>query len=346
MPEVKPLISVIVLNWNGRKLIEELMPNWLRYTADERVVFYLADNNSEDDSLAFVKAHYPDVKVMTFPVNYGFADGYNQAIRLIDTPYVMLLNSDAALSEGWLDEPLSLLASDQDIVAVQPKIRAYFEPEKFEYAGAVGGFIDRWGYPYCMGRILDEVEYDKGQYDSSSVEIFWASGAAMIIRTEAYLEVGGLDHRFFAHQEEIDLCWRLKARGMRIVNAPSSVVYHMGGATLDMKSPRKTYLNYRNNLLMLYKNLPKSKLRKVMMMRVLLDYMSILVFIIKGEIALAKAAYQARRDFRVMKKDFVGDRAENLSFTKELCPKGIVGLSIVWQFFVRKHKHYTDLPRQ
>ena len=251
-------IAVIVLNWNGRDLLEQFLPSWIEHTPD-RAELIIVDNGSTDDSVAFVQSHYPEVAILCFDENYGYAEGYNRAIQALDYPIVVLLNSDASLSAGWLDEPLRLLGEHSDVVAIQPTIRAYHEPSRYEYAGAAGGYIDALGYPFCRGRIFDTLEYDEGQ-SATVAEIFWASGACLIVRRSAYLEVGGLDGGFFAHQEEIDLSWRLNARGYRILHAPSSIVYHVGGGTLSAESPRKVFLNFRNNLLMLYKNLPAPRL--------------------------------------------------------------------------------------
>ena len=227
-PTTHAEVAVLVLNWNGRSLLETFLPSWVQHTpagADLIIV----DNGSTDDSVAFVREHYPEVRLHLFTENHGFAAGYNKAIAELDYKTVVLLNSDVELSRGWLDEPLRLLDSDPTIAAVQPTIRAQRDPKSFEYAGAAGGFIDSLGYPFCRGRLFGTLEEDHGQY-ANPTDLFWASGACLIIRRDVYLEVGGLDTVFFAHQEEIDLCWRLNARGHRIAFAPTSVVYHVGGA--------------------------------------------------------------------------------------------------------------------
>ena len=242
-------VAVLVLNWNGLELLRSFLPSWVKFTPEEADLIII-DNGSTDGSVAFVREHYPEVKLVAFSENYGFAAGYNKAIAELDYKTVVLLNSDVELSDGWLREPLELLASDPSITAVQPTIRAQRSPQDFEYAGAAGGYIDSLGYPFCRGRILSVLEQDQGQY-STPADLFWASGACLIIRRAAYLEAGGLDPVFFAHQEEIDLCWRLLARGGRIVYAPSATVYHVGGASLSAESPRKVFLNFRNNLLMI-----------------------------------------------------------------------------------------------
>lgn len=338
-------VAVIVLNWNGRKLLEEFMPSWTQYTPQDVAELILVDNGSDDDSVAFMHEHYPDVKLIDYDQNYGFAEGYNRAVQSVKHPIVVLLNSDAALSQDWLSQPLQLLHSDKRIAAVQPKIRACRNPEYFEYAGGAGGFIDRLGYPFCRGRIFDTVEKDQGQYDDVT-DIFWASGACLIIRRDVYIECGGLDARFFAHQEEIDLCWRINSRGYRIVYAPSSVVYHVGGASLDMNSPRKCYLNFRNNLVMLYKNIPSDKLRRVLSRRFFLDYMSAVMFLLKGNTANFKAVLKARKDFMAMRSTFRLARKENLAATKQSQPRAIAPFCIVSQYYLLRRNTFSQLPHK
>ncbi len=333
-----PRLAVIVLNWNGRELLEKLMPNWVSQTSDPEVELIIADNHSDDDSLAFLDKHYPDVRQIRLDDNLGFAEGYNRVIAQVNAPYTLLLNSDAALENGWADEPLHLLDGDRSIAAVQPKIRSYFHPEQFEYAGAGGGFMDRWGYPYCRGRIFDTVETDWGQYDHASQDIFWASGAALFVRTSDYLEMGGLDARFFAHQEEIDLCWRFKARAKRVVFSAQSIVYHMGGASLGVNDPRKAYLNFRNNLLMLYKNLPEKEYHKVMFVRFGLDILAALMAWIKGDKRQSKAILKARKDFHSMRHEFRKSRKENIAATLIDHPHGWHCHSIVWQYYALGRK--------
>jgi hypothetical protein len=305
--------AVVILNWNGEKLLKQFLPTVVKNTPKDLAEIIVADNGSTDDSLSYVKESFPEesVKIIRLDRNYGFAEGYNKALEQVDNEFVVLLNSDVAVSEGWLNEPLRILDSQPDVAAVQPKILSERNHEYFEYAGAAGGLMDMYGYPYCHGRILGKVEKDCGQYDTE-VYIFWATGACMIIRNAVYKKVGGLDSEFFAHQEEIDLCWRLRSRGYRIVYAPSSVVYHVGGGMLSYESPRKTFLNFRNNLLMLYKNLPENRLNKVMRVRFVLDYMAAIKFLLTGHIANAKAVWEARREYKRMLPSFVSKREENL----------------------------------
>lgn len=241
--------AVVILNWNGRKLLEQYLPSVVERTPNAEVI--VADNGSTDDSLVWLRMHYPEVKTITLDKNYGFAGGYNRALRDVDADYVVLLNSDVEVTVGWLEPLVEVLDKSADVAVVAPKLRSVTEPQRFEYAGAAGGFIDYLGYPFCRGRILSTVEEDCGQYDDCR-DIFWASGAAMCCRREVFLAVGGFDEDFFAHMEEIDLQWRMQLAGWRIAVEPRSVVYHLGGGTLPA-SPNKIFLNHRNNLAMLMK---------------------------------------------------------------------------------------------
>lgn len=333
--------AVIILNWNGRKMLEEFLPSLIAHTPRQSARLIVADNGSTDDSVEFLRCQYPQVELILFPENYGFTEGYNRAIAQTECDCVVLLNSDVEVSEGWLDAPLALLQERSDVAAVQPKIRALRDKHAFEYAGAAGGYVDRWGYPFCRGRIFDAVETDTGQYDDIA-EVFWASGAALFIRRQVYMAVGGLDPRFFAHQEEIDLCWRLHSRGWRIAVAPSSTVFHLGGGSLDMKNPRKVYLNFRNNLLMLYKNLPETALKPTMRIRALLDFLSAMVFLLTGKFRHMQAVVRARRDFRRMRPDFSASRSENLLLGS--IPAPMKPYSIVFQFYIRRRKIFSRLP--
>ena len=259
-------VAVVILNWNGEALLEQFLPSVIAHTPPEQADVIVADNGSTDGSIPMLRAKFPDVRLIQFSRNYGFAEGYNRAMAETEADYVVLLNSDVEVTPGWLDEPIDMLDANERMAAVQPKILAYADRQRFEYAGAAGGWIDSYGYPFCRGRILHITETDTGQYDTPT-DIFWASGACAVMRRSAYLHVGGLDAAFFAHQEEIDLCWRLKARGYRICYAPHSTVYHVGGATLHAENPRKTFLNFHNNLLMIYKNMSERTLSCVMRRR-------------------------------------------------------------------------------
>lgn len=306
--------AIVILNWNGAQMLRRFLPSVVAHTPAGSARVIVADNGSTDDSLAVLAAEFPDVEVVTLDKNYGFAEGYNQALRRVGEGYdsYLLLNSDVEVPEGWLQPMLDYMENHPDVAACQPKLRAHHTPTHFEYAGAAGGYIDSLGYPFCRGRIFDTVEADGGQYDQVA-DIFWATGAALLIRSAVYWEVGGLDGRFFAHQEEIDLCWRLRSRAYRIVCVPQSVVYHLGGGTLPKENPRKTFLNFRNNLLLLYKNLPQRRLRTVFFLRFWLDALASLVFLLKGEGRSFLAVWRARREFRRIRQDFAADRIANLA---------------------------------
>ena len=295
-------LAVIILNWNGRKLLEQFLPVASRYSITEDADLIVADNGSTDDSVEWVKAHHPEVKVLGFSENYGFAEGYNKAIKQTQYKYTILLNSDVEVSEGWTRPLLDFMRRNSDVGALQPKIRSWKERTKFEYAGAAGGYLDKLGYPYCRGRLFDSIEEDHGQYDGKVVDICWASGAALMVRTDIYLKVGGLDARFFAHMEEIDLCCRIHGAGYRVVTVPDAMVFHVGGASLAQGNPKKTYLNFRNNLLLLHKNMPIKEGRKKLFIRRLYDTLAWGMFMLKFDFKNANAVLKAHNDFRKMKK--------------------------------------------
>lgn len=263
-------IAVVILNWNGCDMLRSFLPSVVRFSEVDGAVVYVADNGSTDASVAMLRREFPSVHLILLEENHGFADGYNLALKQVEAEYVVLLNSDVEVTEHWLVPLAEYMDAYPETAACQPKIRSWRNKGQFEYAGAAGGFIDRYGYPFCRGRIMGVVEEDKGQYDTV-IPIFWATGAALFIRLADYREAGGLDGRFFAHMEEIDLCWRLRARGRQLACIPQSVVFHVGGATLKKENPRKTFLNFRNNLVMLYKNLPQEDLASVMRVRAVLD---------------------------------------------------------------------------
>ena len=295
-------LAVIILNWNGRKLLEQFLPVASRYSITEDADLIVADNGSTDDSVEWVKAHHPEVKVLSFSENYGFAEGYNKAIQQTQYKYTILLNSDVEVTEDWTRPLLDFIRRNSDVGALQPKIRSWKERIKFEYAGAAGGYLDKLGYPYCRGRLFDSIEEDHGQYDGKVVDICWASGAALMVRTDIYLKVGGLDARFFAHMEEIDLCCRIHGAGYRVVAVPDAMVFHVGGASLAQGNPKKTYLNFRNNLLLLHKNMPIKEGRKKLFIRRLYDTLAWGMFMLKFDFKNANAVLKAHNDFRKMKK--------------------------------------------
>lgn len=295
-------LAVIILNWNGREMMEKFLPSVVENTRGEDVSVIVADNGSTDDSVAWLRSNFPAVPVIEFAENYGFAGGYDRAVREVDAEYTLLLNSDVETPPGWWQPLLSFMERHPEAGAVQPKIRSFRNRQLFEHAGAAGGLLDRMGYPYARGRVLSKVEKDSGQYDvSDGRQIAWASGAAMLVRTKAYYEAGGLDQEFFAHMEEIDLCWRMMLKGYKIFVVTDSVVYHYGGGSLAYGNPRKTYLNFRNNLLMLYKNLPEKKGRGKLFRRRLADTLGFFFFLFKGQFRDARAVIKAHNDFRRMK---------------------------------------------
>ena len=324
-------LSVVILNWNGVGMLQKFLPKVVEYSAMEGVEVCVADNGSTDESVAWLKAHCPDVRLIVLDKNYGFADGYNKALQQVEAEYVVLLNSDVEVTPHWLKPLVEYMDAHPGVAACQPKIRSERNKEYFEYAGAAGGYLDKYGYPFCRGRIFSVVEKDKGQYNTIQ-PIFWATGAALFIRLKDYREAGGLDGRFFAHMEEIDLCWRLRSRGRGIVCIPQSVVYHVGAATLKKENPRKTFLNFRNNLLMLYKNLPEKDLKHVMVVRGVLDVVAALVFFLKGEKGAAKAVIQACQEFERIRPEYESSRKENIEKAVTDAIPEKVSYSILWKF--------------
>ena len=333
-------IAVVILNFNGAEMLRAFLPSVVDYSPEAEVI--VADNCSTDASAQVMREEFPAVRYIQLEKNYGFADGYNRALAQVEAEYFLLLNSDVEVTQGWLAPMLEYMDSHPGVAACQPKLLSYKNKIEFEYAGACGGFIDKYGYPYCRGRIFDTVEEDKGQYDSVA-ELFWATGAALMIRAEDYRAAGGLDGTFFAHMEEIDLCWRLRSRGRGIVCIPQSCVYHVGGATLNKSNPRKTYLNFRNNLLMLYKNLPENELRHVMFVRALLDYVAAFKSLLSGDAAGCRAVLQARRDFRHIKHDYSDLRRENLEKSVEADVKERTSFSILWKYYAGGRRLFSEL---
>lgn len=330
-------VAIVILNWNGAAMMRRFLPSVIEHSQDVADIV-VADNASSDDSLQLLRDEFPTVRTIVLDKNYGFAEGYNRALKQVDNEYYMLLNSDVEVTEGWLDKLVEFMDAHPEAAACQPKLRAEHTRDMFEYAGASGGYLDRYGYPFCRGRIFDTVEKDHGQYDDVA-EVLWATGAALMIRRADYWDAGALDGRFFAHCEEIDLCWRLCSFGRKIYCVPQSVVYHVGGGTLPKGNPMKTYLNFRNNLTMLYKNLPEQELRHVMRVRFWLDYVaafkSLLLDRNWGEFS---AVLRGRRAFKAWKKDFVEDRKRIQARRVEASCKMRKSYSILWMYYV-KGKH-------
>ena len=325
-------LAIVILNWNGAQMLKTYLPSVLHYSRDEATV-YVADNASTDDSLALLKDSFPECKLITLEKNWGFAEGYNKALSQIEAEYYL-----------WLTPLIEYMDSHEEVAACQPKLLSAADHDCYEYAGASGGFLDRFGYPFCRGRIFDTVEEDNGQYDYRA-EILWATGAALMIRSKDYWDAGGLDGRFFAHNEEIDLCWRLRIKGRKIVCLPESFVYHVGGGTLPKSNPMKTFLNFRNNLTMLYKCLPESELGPVMRWRWLLDYVAAWeMLLLKKNVGDFKAVYRARRAFKRWQKDFEADRkAIQASRKAEKIPEQR-RFSLLWQYYVKGRKTFAELP--
>lgn len=328
-------IAVIILNWNGEKLLKEFLPSVVEYSDSNISEIIVADNGSTDGSVAMLKREFPSVKLMLFEKNYGFAGGYNKALAEVGNEYVVLLNSDVAVTPGWDEELLSYMELHPRAGACQPKILSYKHPEKFEYAGASGGFLDRNGYPFCRGRIFGTCEDDAGQYDDA-IEVAWASGAALMVRRELYIKCGGLDADFFAHMEEIDLCWRMRLEGYSIAVVPTASVYHLGGGSLPAENPYKTYLNFRNNLIMLHKNLPDSTREKILLRRRLLDTVAWAKYVLTFDWKNAAAIFRAHRHFAAMRKKY-----------KPCVPEGAVtalsDINIIKEYYMKGRKHFSEL---
>lgn len=339
-----PLFAIVVLNWNGLELLREFASEWLRLTPPDAELI-VVDNASTDGSAEYLRTHYPSIRLICHEENYGFAEGYNRAIDKLTHPYIVLLNSDAIPTDGWLDHPRRVLAEMPHVAVLSPKIHAWRERAQgmFEYAGAAGGYVDILGYPFCRGRILDTIEPDRGQYDAVE-SIAWASGACLIVRRSVYLAVGGLDPIFFAHQEEIDLAWRIKARGGEILSYPH-VVYHIGGASLPMESPRKTYLNFRNNLVMLYKNLPWYILVPILVARLVLDGLALCLFALRGQWHHARAVARAWWDAPRLMHQRRDVRRQNLRQTTRSSRAMLSPVSIILNYYLLGRRRYSEIVR-
>lgn len=337
-------VAVVILNWNGEKMLAKYLPTLLQHL-QESVEVFVADNASTDGSVALLKEKFPTVKRILLDKNWGFAEGYNQALRQINATYYILLNSDIEVSSGWLSPLITWMDAHPETAACQPKLLSIRQRDYFEYAGACGGFIDKYGYPFCRGRVFDVVEKDEGQYDEVC-PILWATGACLMIRATDYWKVGGLDGRFFAHNEEIDLCWRLRAMGREIYCVPESKVYHVGGGTLPKNNPMKTYLNFRNNLTMLYKNLEADELPHVMRVRWWLDYVAAFkMLILDGHWGDFKAVFKARKAFRKWKKDFDSDR-QYLQQHRSVSNRQLLSpYSVLWQYYGKGCHHFSELTK-
>lgn len=335
-------VAIVILNWNGSGMLRDFLPSVIRYSQMDGVEIYVADNGSTDDSLAVLKNSYPEVHRIILDENYGFAEGYNRALKGLHSQYYVLLNSDVEVTEDWLIPLIGYMDTHPGVAACQPKIRSWHNRDYFEYAGACGGFIDQYGYPFCRGRIMATVEKDSGQYDTV-LPVFWATGAALFIRSADYWQVGGLDGRFFAHMEEIDLCWRLINENKISVCIPQSTVYHVGGATLKKENPRKTFLNFRNNLVMLYKNLHPDELVHRMVIRGFLDYMAMVSFLLKGDLPNTKAVLKAWKAFKGMKAELKAGKNDNVHRKRLKDIPGVMKSSILVQYYLKGKRRFKDL---
>jgi len=335
-------VAIVILNWNGENYLQKFLPILIDNSLIPGVEIIVADNASTDTSLSLLKDKFPTIRTIVFDKNYGFAGGYNKALAEVEADYFVLLNSDVEVTPGWLNPMLAYMDGHEKVAACQPKILSYANRSKFEHAGAAGGYIDRFGFPFCRGRILGLAEEDKGQYNTIT-DIFWATGACLMIRSNLFWKAGGLDDEFFAHMEEIDLCWRLKSRGYRIVCIPESSVFHVGGGALNYESPHKTYLNFRNNLLMLYKNLPPRLLEKTMYWRFVFDYAAAFQLFITGKPKNAISVFKARRDYKNMQPVFEEKRKQNILYATSDNKQDILQKSIVLEYYLKGKKTYQAI---
>lgn len=339
---MEPRLAIVILNWNGKAHLKEYLPSVTKFSNTGNVQIYIADNGSTDDSIAFLNENYPSLKIIQLDQNYGFAEGYNKALTHINAEYFCLLNSDVRVTQNWYQPVLEILAKNENIAAVQPKILSDRNHQRFEHAGAAGGFIDKYAYPFCRGRIMDNIEDDHGQYDKST-SIFWASGACMFIKSDAFKKVGGFDGKYFAHMEEIDLCWRIKNYGYQIIYCPESTIYHYGGATLDYNNPRKLFLNFRNSLWTLYKNHTGKNLNSILFKRKLIDGFAAIKFLLTFEFKNAFAILKAHLEYYRSKPELKQQRKAIQEKTVSTNHPEILNHSIVWQFFLKGKKKFSDL---
>jgi GT2 family glycosyltransferase len=334
--------AIVILNWNGLVFLKMFLRIVLENSGDDETLVCVADNGSTDGSKEWVAENFKEVKLIVLDKNYGFAGGYNIALNQIDARYFVLLNSDIEVTENWLQPLVSFMDNNPDVASCQPKILSYYHRDHFEHAGAAGCFIDKYGYPYCRGRIINKIEEDTGQYDSPT-NIFWSSGACMIMRSEAWKKCGGFDADFFAHMEEIDLCWRFHKSGYRVCFLPDSVIYHVGGGTLPYSSPLKTYLNFRNSLFLLYKNLPDERLYRVLFIRRLLDGLAAVYFLMKGSFKSVRAVWKAHMDYYKA----INELKEKRKIVKKLevnqTNESFLNKSIVFEFYVKGNRTYKSL---
>jgi len=336
---MEPSVAVVILNWNGQALLQQFLPGVIQ-SKYSNLQLIVGDNASTDNSVEFVRTYYPDIRIIQNDANYGFAEGYRKILEQVEAEYYVLLNSDVEVPQNWIQPVIDMMQADSRIAVAQPKIKWQKNRKEFEYAGAAGGYLDLHGFPFCRGRLFETVESDYGQYNDSS-EIFWASGAALFIKSKQWKEVGGLDPDFFAHMEEIDLCWRLKNLGYKVVYCADAEVYHVGGGTLSANNPYKTYLNFRNNLIILQKNLPIGDAYSRIFIRMCIDFVAWIHFLLQGKTDFAFAINKAH--FHFLKSLSVNSRkrtAKQISFQKHV---GQYPSSIVYAYFIKKIRFFSQL---
>jgi GT2 family glycosyltransferase len=332
--------AIVILNWNTRNYLEKFLPGVIKYSSEVADII-VADNSSTDDSVSYVKSNFPSVHIIQNDSNDGYTGGYNSALKHVNAEYYVLLNSDVEVTENWLQPLISVMEREKNVGACQPKILSFYEPESFEYAGAAGGFIDKYGYPFCRGRLFNTLEKDINQYNDSR-KVFWATGACMLVRSNVFKEMKGFDDNFFAHMEEIDLCWRMQRAGYQVHYCGNSKVYHVGGGTLPKSNPHKTYLNFRNNLIMIYKNAENSRVKGIMKTRVILDFIASMKFLISGSLADFKAVWKAHRDFKNLRSQYIRPLEEHdgekLKAGFLIYPK-----SILWDYYLCRRQKFSSL---
>jgi GT2 family glycosyltransferase len=335
-------VAIVILNWNGIDYLKRFLSTAVKNSGSTGTVFYIADNNSTDGSADWVAMNFPSIKIIRNSKNLGFAGGYNLALQQIDAEYFILLNSDIEVTEGWTKPLISFMENNRDVASCQPKILSWHNKDYFEYAGAAGGYLDKYGYPFCTGRLFHFTEKDEGQYDTPE-DVFWTSGACMIVRAEAWRQCNGFDADFFAHMEEIDLCWRFHFAGYRVCYLPEPVVYHVGGGALPYDSPFKTYLNFRNNLFLLYKNLPDNKLHYILFVRKLLDGIAASVFLFSGKFSNVKSVWKAHKDYYKNIKSLKAKRETGRILYDKKSINTIMNKSIVFEFYIKGIRTFDRL---
>jgi GT2 family glycosyltransferase len=334
--------AIVILNWNGIDYLKMFLGTVVKHSLNEETVVYVADNGSTDGSIEWITDNIKEVKLIILDKNYGFAGGYNKALTEPDADYFVLMNSDIEVTEGWLNPLVSFMDNNSDVASCQPKIKSYSNRDQFEYAGAAGSFIDKYGYPFCRGRIFDKIEKDIGQYDTQ-IDVFWSSGACMIVRADAWKKCGGFDDVFFAHMEEIDLCWRFNKAGYRVSYLPVATVYHVGGGALPYNSPFKTFLNFRNSLFMLYKNLPDNGLHMILFVRKLLDGLACIMFLLKGNFRYVRSVWQAHIEYYRNISALRTKRRKVKEMETGHLPAPILNKSVVFEFYIKGNKTFDRL---